>query len=206
MTAIVVLCAGGTLADLEEEGEGQIDAFDELCEGGDGLVAVKTFRISEAEAPNENPEIVRLLLEETEVPEAGREIDAGIADAGALDASVPGSGKDAPEPGSFECEGAEDCYEGAELEAFLTAKSYQEYEKVEFGETKTVEEDPYISWFVTGGKFSDDRSRAGEPPGPFEVTWRPPREGGDFVMWAVAHDLRGGTSWKRYRISAITAD
>jgi hypothetical protein len=195
VTAIVVLCAGGELSFMDSQSSmptGEIDALDDLCVGGDGLVAVKTFRVSTSSNPNTNPVIDLLKFEDNTLEPTPEEpnVDAGSPDAGDW------------QPGLYECENSYGCMEGAAIQAFLTMDSFQKYEKEEFGKTESVDENPYISWFVTGGKFSEDRSRTNEPPGPFEVDWKPPRFGGAFELWAVVHDMRGGLSWRSYSIEA----
>ncbi|MCP4674968.1 MAG: hypothetical protein GY854_05575 [Deltaproteobacteria bacterium] len=200
VTTIVVLCAGGELPGLDDmEVNGEIESFDDLCRDGDGLVAVKSFRISNSTNPNKNPVIDKVVFNESQMPSGGDTdpLDAGIQDAGTPEPKGMDAG-----PGSFGCTEAKDCMDGATIQAYLTQTSFQNYDKKEFGETITTEEDPYISWFVTGGKFTDDRSRTSEPPGPFEVDWRPPREGGQVTLWAVAHDMRGGISWETFIIDA----
>ncbi len=205
VTTIVVLCAGGELPGLDDmEMNGEIESFDELCQGGDGLVAVKNFRISNSTSPNKNPVIDNIVFNEAQILTAE---DTDPLDAGTLDAGIPDAGE--PEPkgmdggsSSFECTEAKDCMEGATIEAYLTQASFQSFDRKEFGEMKETEEDPYISWFVTGGEFTNDRSRTSDPPGPFEVDWRPPREGGQVTLWAVAHDMRGGMSWETFIIDA----
>ncbi len=185
VTAIVVLCAGGQLPDFDSKSlSGEINSLDELCIGGDGLVAVKTFRISNSEDRNTNPIIDTLRF--------NVEADAGVPNGEASDGGAPdGGGLNKNDP-VFKCEDSYGCRDSAGIEASLTEAGFQE------------DEDPYISWFVTGGSFSNDRSRAPEdtPFGPFKVDWTPPRNGGKYRLWAVAHDLRGGTSWKTQIIEA----
>jgi hypothetical protein len=195
VTAIVVLCAGGDFSSLDfaDAGlTGEIDALDELCTGGDGLVAVKTSRVSTSTTPNTNPIVDSLVFDE-------KPLDSD-PDASVVGAESPDAGDS--QPGVYECQDPAGCMEGAKIQAFLTEESFEKYETEEFGETKTVDENPYISWFVTGGKFSEDRSRTNTPPGPFKVDWKPPRDGGRFQMWAVAHDMRGGLSWRSYTVEA----
>ena len=35
--------------------------------------------------------------------------------------------------------------------------------------------------------------------GPYEVKWKP-NDYGEFTLWVVAHDVRGGVSWQTYSI------
>jgi hypothetical protein len=74
-------------------------------------------------------------------------------------------------------------------------------------------------WYVTGGDFSNSRSADAcakkdmvfdnpclddpdkDPTGPFETTWIPEKRG-TFTLYAVAHDIRGGVSWKTYTVKA----
>jgi len=211
VTATILLCAGDgfevaalftALDDLfdpsaepEDEGtegsESSLLLQEKCVEAGadEGLVAFKTFTISAKAADdplrNTNPEIAALTFEEEELTPL------------------------AAEPLVFECEGKDGCRDSAELVAFLTPESYQQQEVEQFGEIKLEDERTYISWFIDGGSFSDDRSGTNDPEagGPFEVKWIPPREGGeDFTLWAVAHDIRGGVSWEIYRVSALVVE
>jgi hypothetical protein len=199
VTAVILLCAGDGLDELA-----LLDAFLQLAEGGDGgfgesldlsdlcvqagadegLTAFKTFTITNraTEDPyrNDNPEIDYLLFDETELPTT---VEGGL--------------------GVFQCTSSDGCRNGVALEGWLTAESYQQYLKLEFEQLEIVDERTYISWFTDGGKFDKDRSGSNEPLGPYEAEWRPPREGGAFAVWAVAHDIRGGVSWKIYSVEAI---
>ncbi|MFO8071366.1 MAG: hypothetical protein R6V85_05780 [Polyangia bacterium] len=196
-TAIVLICAGGgqelagELTDALLEGFGSIDledpaAITELCQQAgaeEGLVAFKTFDMSALEPgdPNRNlnPRIGALYF------------DKG---AGPVE---EGGGSD------YACTGSDGCREGVLLQVYLTEDSFQQYEKEVFGQTEVADERNYVSWFVSGGSFTQNRSgNNGEPSDPFEVEWLPPREGGEFDLWVVAHDIRGGVSWRAYRVSA----
>ncbi len=197
-TTVVILCAGGVI-DLQSIEEvfagGDLSALtgdsDLLCQGGDMLTAFKQFRISNKgdDQRNTNPTIDWLKL------------DGNILNP--VDEESPEGGEDI---GVFTCTDVDKCLEGVPLAALLTENSYQTYELEQFGEVETVSDDPYISWFVTGGHFSNDRSRPVASNQTFKVTWAPPLMGGTFTLWAVAHDLRGGTSWKRYTVKGITPD
>jgi hypothetical protein len=96
--------------------------------------------------------------------------------------------------------------EGVKITAYMTDDSFEFYEEDRFGTTEKIDEAPYMSWFADGGSLSLDRSRTAEPPGPFKVTWSPPQKGGTFTLYVAAHDLRGGTSWQQYTISALTGE
>lgn len=184
VTVIVGMCAGGTLPSVDEMiAADDLRNVSDLCQGGEGLSAFKTFRISESGSPNNNPAITDVSFNGALLLEAG-------ADA----------------PGVFTCKDSYGCREGAPIEAFLTEESFETWTEIRFGEETVAEDDPYISWFVTGGEFSVDRSRAADPPGPFKVDWIPPRVGGSFELWAVAHDLRGGVSWKKFLIQAAVPE
>ncbi|MDJ0764175.1 MAG: hypothetical protein QNJ97_14430 [Myxococcota bacterium] len=214
VTAILVLCAGGEIA-LPDTSypEGQVDALDGLCAQSptvpgppEGLVAIKEFRISTSAEPNQNPRIARLAHVESDP--APRGLGSQVLEhMSTRDAGTP-------EPDSqYVCTDADGCREGAKIEADLTEDSFQYYDKTVFDEVTQVREDPYISWFVAGisptdktGRFSDDRTRTRTPPGPFKVDWVPPRRGGLFQLWAVAHDERGGLSWQSYVIEATVPD
>jgi hypothetical protein len=178
ITVIVGLCAGGTLPDLGDIlAIGQIDQVDDLCQGGDGLVAIKSITVSNSDNPNLNPVIDRVLLEEKPI--------------------TPGETTD-----PYQCTDDYGCRDRALVQAFLTPESFQKYEVVEFGQTVEKEETPYFSWFISDGNVSDDRSRTVDPPGPFETKWKPPINGGESQLWVIAHDTRGGTSWQIFTLSA----
>jgi hypothetical protein len=199
VTVVILLCAGDGLSDVAllaafaelassmgPESETSLDLSEMCVQAGadEGLTAMKTFSIYNRPADdpqrNANPEIDGLLFSEAELPTAG-----------------------AGGHGVYQCTSSDGCREGVPLEIWLTDESYQQYGKQEFCETKTVDERIYISWFTDGGSFSADRSGSNDPLGPYEVDWLPPREGGAYTLWAVAHDVRGGVSWKTYSVEAL---
>lgn len=197
VTAVLLICAGGEegmeLALLQAlAAAGQDSGLDDpgdlvnvcLVAGAEeGLVAFKTFRITGRPPAdpdrNENPLIARVVFDERDPP--------------------LGQGGDPV----FQCTGSDGCREGVLLEAYLDPESFQTYQKVVFGEVEQADERLYVSWFTTGGGFTSDRSgNDGTSEDPFENDWLPPREGGRFQLWVVAHDVRGGVSWERYEIEA----
>jgi len=213
VTALILMCAGDGFSAVEmahamqdlQAGGGSIDledptALEGLCvnAGADeGLVAFKTFDISlETERPNANPAID--LLEMKRGASLENVVMEGTGTWFEVLPWVEGGN-----PGTFFCKGDE-CRDSASIRAFLTPESFQTYEKVVFGDVETRDERTYISWFTEGGEFNADRSgNDGTPGDPFEVEWLPPREGGEHLLWAVAHDIRGGVSWKRYMMDAV---
>ena len=111
----------------------------------------------------------------------------------------------------LECDPEDGCREPLKVRGTLTAGSFQRYERPlasNLEQTEIVYERTYISWFITGGKFDEERSGNGSttdeilPDHPFKANWLPPPEGGEFTLWAVAHDVRGGVSWKIYSVTA----
>jgi hypothetical protein len=195
-TAVLLICAGGDeglqnallqalLAAGQDSGLGDPGDLVEVCTtaGADeGVVAFKTFDIS-ARPPgdadrNENPEVSGVVFDEEDFLEDGA--------------------------GPFQCTGSDGCREGVPLEAYLAKTSFQTYEKVVFDEVEIADERLYVSWFTTGGGFTADRSgNDGTPEDPFENEWLPPRDGGRFHLWVVAHDIRGGVSWVQHEIEAV---
>jgi len=188
-TTVVILCAGGRFP-VGLQTPGNIDGNAELCEGGDGIMALKTFRISEQDddGRNTNPDIAEMRFKDKPLAE------------------ISGDVGDASTVGRFRCKNTEACLKGVKIYATLTKESYQSYEEEVLGEVEVVDDDPYISWFVTGGNLGADRSRPAASDMKFQVTWHPPLDGGRFALYVVAHDLRGGTSWKKYAIEAVTAE
>jgi len=229
VTVIVGACAGGELPDVKALFESdELRDIESYCAGGEGVLSFKSYRVSESPAPNRNPQLVDMTFGdeplrafgETAGPDGG--MDGGM-DAGMDAQSAP------PSPGLFVCEDNKGCRKGETLETRVTKESYQLYTVIEYGEPVRKVESPYVSWFTTGGDFDADRSRAvaptvaeveewltgdfkddpaaGEAPwDPIDNTWSPPRQGGVFELWAVAHDLRGGASWKKYLLEARVPD
>ncbi len=133
-----------------------------------------------------------LILSKSENPNKNPEIDAVLMGGTPVFPDQP-----------YLCEGEDGCTSKVKIKATLTEESFQEYED-QFGEIQ--EESPYISWFVTNGKVSNDRARASEPDNPdsdshgyFETTWDP-KTSTETKLWLVAHDVRGGANWKKYQI------
>jgi len=199
ITAVILVCAGDGLSEtdlmaafgqfaagLDAESETSLDLSALCAEAGadEGLTAMKTFSVSDRPADdpqrNRNPQILKLQFDES-----------------ILQTAEQGG------HGVYQCTSSDGCREGVPLVGTLTADSYQQYETTEFCDPKTVDERMYISWFTDGGKFSADRSGSNEPTGPYEVDWLPPREGGAYTIWAVAHDVRGGVSWRIYSVEAL---
>ncbi|MDD5308248.1 MAG: hypothetical protein PHU25_13075 [Deltaproteobacteria bacterium] len=183
VTATVLGCAGGTLPSLDDLMDAKnAPALDEMCAGGESFTAFKTFVISDSDAPNTNPEIDKLYFDSK------------------LLLPVEEDGV-----GVFKCTASDGCRSDIAVKLYFTEDSFQTYEKTTFGKTEVVDEANYVSWFVSGGEMGRDRSGTSEPPGPYEVKWLPPLDGGKYTLWAVAHDVRGGVSWKTYSVEARTA-
>ncbi|HUT77270.1 MAG TPA: hypothetical protein VM285_06265 [Polyangia bacterium] len=201
VTAVLLICAGGDdgvqnallqalLAAGQDSGLDNPGDLVEVCTTGgadEGIVAFKTFDITDRLPGdgnrNANPEISHVVFDDKDF--------LGVPD-------------DGYEP-VFQCTGSDGCREGVLLEAYLAQESFQIYEKVVFGEVEVTDERLYVSWFTTGGGFTADRSgNDGTSEDPFENDWLPPRDGGRFQLWVVAHDIRGGVSWVRHEIEAVT--
>jgi len=182
ITAITLLCAGGEIPFLTGEEGSDIATIEDMCVGGESIAAFKTFEISGSDSdsePNSNPEIESFYFDgEILLPDA------------------------AGGHGLHECASADGCREAVRIHAYFTEDSYQSYTQLVFGEETSTEERTYVSWFVTGGQFDKNRSGTKQAPGPYRAEWMPPREGGEFTLWAVAHDVRGGVSWEIYEVEA----
>jgi hypothetical protein len=187
VTTVVFLCAGGTIPDQSRFTEGEeivfrVEMLGGLCEGGESVISIKTFRISHAPDPNRNPRIERVEFNDQSVySDAGvddRDADGGIIFAGEKNVT--------------------------NIEAYLTADSFQ-------GDDDTYE-DLYISWFVTNGEVGDgdrvrinddDKSKSDYPnEWPFKNKWKLSYYPSRSDLWLVAHDLRGGTSWEHYQVKS----
>jgi len=64
------------------------------------------------------------------------------------------------------------------------------------------QESLHVSWFVTGGTFQHDRTgvAAGEAAVSTRNQWTVPAQPGDYYLWLVLRDSRGGTDYKSYTI------
>lgn len=213
MTAILFVCAGdgfdedaayAVMAQISMGGAGEEagpDAFLEICsEAGadEGITALKSFDVVTCD-----PENSALACDGEYAQNANPEIES-IALAGEPLSQFFGGQ-------CFECDPEDGCREPLALRGYLTPGSFQRYERSlasNLDQTEVVYERTYISWFVTGGTLDEDRSGNGStaddvaPDDPFDANWIPPFEGGEFTLWAVAHDIRGGVSWNIYRFSA----
>lgn len=213
-TTVVSICAGGETPDLSSLSEDfSIQSIAELCVGGEGLLAFKTFRISpsDKEDRNTNPTINYITFN-------GNRLYPTDAETGEIQAPIlteePNASKcsnnaDCPagvaaKANVFVCETTADCLEGVQINAYLTDDSFEYFDDVSFDPPQENDEAPYISWFADGGALNLDRSRTAEPPGPFGVVWSPPQQGGTFTLYVAVHDLRGGTSWQQYTITGET--
>jgi hypothetical protein len=181
-TFIVLMCAGGKLpAPDEYKSKRNVENINTLCKGGDGISVYKTITISESSDPQRNPVLERLKAN-------GKIVEMG----------------DDADPLEVRCKEKKECGAEVTFRAFFEKESLQDYETIEYGKPKTVDERMYVSWFVTGG--SVDMSRAGpegdDLVGPYETKWSP-EEPGTFTLYVVGHDDRGGASWQTYTIDVL---
>lgn len=200
LTVFALVCARGALPGTTEAllgrildlFSGDLDDYNGICDGdGTGIVALKQITVSRPDKPvadiNHNPTIHSLLVNNQEIaPDLGDQVQA-----------------------EYLCEGADGCREEVDVVLTLTAQSYETFASASVDQR--IDEVVYVSWFITGGKMSVDRSGVAGPPaaddptwGPFDASWFPPRIGGEIDLWAVAHDVRGGVSWWKARIQAMS--
>ncbi len=137
---------------------------------GDDFFAVKMLGFMDDEYPESNPVIDRMQLD-------GETLT--VKEEGGREYLTLG-------------EGALD----VRLETFFTPEQSEPYEvEVEEGVFEEQNEHLYVSWFATGGVLMRESSY----PGYYENIWRLSRTG-VYTLYAVAHDSRGGTSWKTYEV------
>jgi len=123
-------------------------------------MAYKRVPVSDAETPNQNPEIVRLRVDD-------QDVKAGF------DAVIPAGAT-------------------VTLEPVISETSIEEYVYVtSTGEEEARTEEPYFTFFVTGGEL--DPSYSLYPHG--AVTYTAPATLGAVDAWVVAQDRRGGMTW-----------
>jgi hypothetical protein len=213
MTAILFVCAGdgfdenaayAVIGELTMGGAAEATgplAFEDICTraGADeGVTAIKTFDVVTCD-----PATSTLSCDGEYAPNANPEIDSVTFDGEPLSPFVGGV--------CLECDAKDGCRTPMKASAAMTADSFQRYERpiaANLSGTEVVYERTYISWFATGGKFDVERSGNGStidnvlPDEPFEAMWMPPPGGGEFTVWAVAHDVRGGVSWEIFHVTA----
>jgi hypothetical protein len=65
----------------------------------------------------------------------------------------------------------------------------------------------YTDWFVTTGRFTEDRRVQYDPfkgrPQVGQILFEPPREAGKGILWVVFHDNRGGVSWTSFPLQIV---
>jgi hypothetical protein len=69
-----------------------------------------------------------------------------------------------------------------------------------------LNEEIYVDYYVTGGKVGSDTvvlydPQAGRLSGTGDALTAP-QKAGDFWLWAVVHDNRGGASWSQIPVHA----
>jgi hypothetical protein len=190
VTAVVVACAGGQLPEQSELAAAvtTVENPKDLCVGGDGVAAYKALRISPAEnqTPNENPVIEQITFDGQPV---------ALSDA---------TGSPNEVPISLSCNSVKDCHVKVDINVFLSSASRQSYHtKAEDG-FERVAETLYVTWFITGGELNRDRTIADHPTGPYDAEWEAD-EPGQYTLWAVAHDTRGGVSWESFNVQVTPA-
>ncbi|MDD5308046.1 MAG: hypothetical protein PHU25_12055 [Deltaproteobacteria bacterium] len=149
--------------------------------GGETVTAMKRVTVSRSGTPNHNPGIEKLVLNGKALEPAD---DGGVA--------------------TVKCTADDGCPD-AEVQVFLTKESFETYETQGLGGVEMKTDQLYVSWFVVGGEADKTRTGAGEPGEPLKMTWSLPEEGGELTLYVVAHDTRGGVSWKRYAVKAAAA-
>jgi hypothetical protein len=171
VTVAVLMCAGGTLPSAKEI-VSRLDARvpSDLCEGGEGMTVFKWIKISHSANPNANP-VIEDLKCNGEVPEPAETESVGSITCNELNARM------------------------AEISVTLAAESQQQYENPGSDKTEQKDESLYVSWYVNGGELNRLQSGSEDPVGPYTMHWHLDQET-PVTLWAVAHDNRGGVSWK----------
>ncbi|MBT3223829.1 MAG: hypothetical protein HN348_32575 [Proteobacteria bacterium] len=86
-----------------------------------------------------------------------------------------------------------DTFQNYELSLILRDDAAPEYEYIDHeGNVEIRQEEPYISWFSTGGTVNEEYTLIPH----FGSTWESPGDAGESgTWWAVLRDRRGGMSW-----------
>lgn len=165
-----IACMADACSEASTEGGGTdlLSILDTLPPGESAL-AVKRARVSTSTTPNHNPVFTTF-----EVPDLGVE----VADGGAF---TPVDS----EPLTLVVHLPDDA-----VEAYL-------YE-TDDGVTESREERPYLRWYSTAGDFeASSTDLVVDPDGGWtsSIVFNPPDPLGDFTLWAVIWDRRGGMAW-----------
>jgi hypothetical protein len=97
---------------------------------------------------------------------------------------------------------AEDCPAGASR-GCTGAETYAWYDAA-LGEIVDRRESIVISWYATAGEFEHRKTGVSETDADeprTRTTWTSPSKPGDYRLWLVIRDDRGGVSWRSYRVS-----
>jgi hypothetical protein len=180
ITILTLACAGGvppTIDDLTHRKS--LDLKSDLCRGGQGVLATKVVRVSKSKTPNENPTIDTVWL-------AGKAIPEETADLAIASCTKHKACKD------------------IKLKTSLSSSSFETYPANEtmHGATGKLDENLYISWFATAGDLDKVRSIPDSPDKPAVNQLDLAADDPDsLTLYIVAHDNRGGTSWRTLSLS-----
>ncbi|MBN2340483.1 MAG: hypothetical protein JXX29_12850 [Deltaproteobacteria bacterium] len=179
-TAIVLMCAGGTLPDADALLASTEPNIDSLCRNGDAVSMYKNITVANGSTFNDDvntaPAIQTVTINNS-----------------ALQPVVTGD-----EVNEIVCVDNK-CDRGLSVDAAFTPESTQSYTVVRFDEPLVKTERPYISWYATGGEFEMPYTMTNDDGTLDIIKWNPD-EAGDYTLWAVANDGRGGVSWNTYRL------
>ena len=188
VSAVGLICADGKLPSIEKLSKPkEVKHINEFCKGGEAVSFLRTIDISESDNPQRNPGIDRVTYKKEPLTPLA----------------------DDPDGRTVRCKQKEGCDLTVELKLFMTEGSEQGYEVTEYGEIKKETEVLFVSWFTTNGDFDDGvrslvEDDAKSSLGPFEIGWEPD-EPGHHVVYAVAHDIRGGVSFQAYAFEVLPA-
>ena len=213
----MVACSNGTIdeAAIQRSANNltnsqEIGNLESACIGNDAsaIASFKTIEIrvpdgtaKDADPLNQNPRVRVFQIEKTTHPPD----------------SPPG------DTGTIICESTDGCRDAKEFRVAVDKADFQYFHG--FSREENEMEKMFVSWFATGGEFGADRIRSEDAqaaadamsdhdkakldqiladdtrPHWFTVEWMPPVAGGDFDLWVVVNDLRGGVGYARYHIS-----
>ena len=185
-TVIVLACAGGTLPAAEQLLNHRDDPdIAKLCAGGDGIAAYKTIQIANGNEHNDAPNAVPVIQ--------------SVRLDGQLLISNEAATEDVTPDNFADCSTSDCETESMELEVTFTAESFQQYTEVIFDEPEIRHEYPAVYWFITGGELLTPYTSSSGPDDPAIAEWIP-KKPGQYTLFAVANDNRGGISWQTFEI------
>jgi hypothetical protein len=173
VTAVVPQVSAADLGPPDSTGGIYLPIRARVRAGADGLDAVYRLRLAQGTSRNHNPRLAGVFV-----------LDAG----GTLTPLEETSPRDVPRG------------QALTLRSTFTADSAETYTITGQGSPRTVTEILRVSWFATGGSFSEDTTGGDKPDTVFKADQHLPPAGSTIDVWIVGRDERGGGGFLHRRL------